>query len=234
MSLRPFWGAERPDLYDILQRTTDPHGIIARAVYELCPWEDRVVLDVGCGRGDFSARMARTAGCVVAVDADARMTEAARRFLGAGASRTAVLQADVQDLPFAAGAFDSAYALWSYFFGSGAGPGLRECRRVLRPEGSLCVVQNNGRDELSQLWSDHELRCLQWPEWFDWHGFSRRIIETEWRFPSLDEGTALVRYLWGESSVRRLLRARSLTFSFKVSLYHRRMGTPAGADSPSA
>jgi len=222
--VRWFWGVERPDLYEILLRSTDPEEIIPAAIRESCPWAGRVALDIGCGRGDFAASIAEEAGSVVAVDAAPSMVAAARRNMVGRSGRFAAITANVENLPFADGSFDVAYALWAYFFGAGAEPGLFECERVLRRGGRLCVVQNNGGDGLSGLWSESEFRCLEWPEWFEQRGFSRRIVDTVWRFPSLDQGTALVRYLWGEGAVRRLLRSGTLTFSFKVSLYCREVG----------
>ncbi len=224
MGLIEFWGAHRADLYDIMCESVDPEGRILAGVRSLCPWDRRLVMDIGCGRGDQALFMARDAEAVVAVDADQRMVERTRERASEARSSLCVLHADVTDLPLATGSLDAIYAFWAYFFGPGAEEGLAECERILRPGGTLCVVQNRGGDELSELWSDAEFACLQWGQWFQKHGFSSLVINSHWRFPSMDEAALLVQYLWGEKGLQTLLRRRTLQFGFAASIYCRRRG----------
>ncbi|MFO8059902.1 MAG: class I SAM-dependent methyltransferase [Bacillota bacterium] len=150
MGLIEFWGAHRQDLYDIMCDSVDPEGLIPARVRFLCPWDGRLVMDVGCGRGDHALLMARDAGAVVAADADPRMVARTARRVASAYLPVCVLCADAADLPLADESLDVIYAFWAYFFGPGAEPGLRECERVLRPGGALCVVQNRG-DQLVQI-----------------------------------------------------------------------------------
>ena len=222
MTLIGFWGTGNPHLYDILQRTTDPDDLIIEKVRQLCPWRERVVMDAGCGSADHALQIAREAHAVVAVDADDRMVQMARHNLATSrGGRVGVVAGDIEDLPFADGTFQAIYAFWAYFFGEGSEAGLAECERVLVPGGRLCVVQNYGGDELSQLWSDSEFACLEWPSWFLAKGFSRHVVSTSWCFPSLDEGMSLARFLWGEPAALKLAGGSSLEFEFRAAIYLR-------------
>ncbi len=106
----------------------------------------RRVLEVGCGMGQFSERMAReTSAEVVATDLSPRMVEiAASRGLDARL-------ADVQALPFEDGAFDCAVANAMLYHVADLERSLAELHRVLEPGGRL-VATTIGADHMLELW----------------------------------------------------------------------------------
>ena len=107
----------------------------------------RRVLEVGCGWGEFAARLrAELAAEVVAVDLSPRMVELAR---GRGLDARV---ADVQALPFADAEFDCVAALWMLYHVRELDRGLAEIARVLRAGGRL-VAATSGHAHLVELWS---------------------------------------------------------------------------------
>jgi SAM-dependent methyltransferase len=106
-----------------------------RAVAEVDPQR---VLEVGCGQGWLSERIASELGCeVVAIDQSERMVEIARD-RGVDAR-----PGDVQDLPFRDGSFDVAAAAWMLYHVEDVDRALSELARVLRPGGRLVAVTNS-------------------------------------------------------------------------------------------
>jgi SAM-dependent methyltransferase len=105
------------------------------------------VLEVGCGWGEFAARVQDELGAtVVAVDLSPRMVELAReRGLDARV-------ADVQLLPFEDSSFDCAIANWMLYHVPDIDRGLAELARVLRAGGRL-VATTNGLWHLEELWT---------------------------------------------------------------------------------
>lgn len=104
------------------------------------------VLEVGCGWGEFAARMRDELGAdVVAVDLSPRMVELARE-RGVDAD-----VGDVQELAFSDGTFDCAVANWMLYHVSDIDRGLAELARVLRPGGRL-VASTNSTRHLEELW----------------------------------------------------------------------------------
>lgn len=99
------------------------------------------VLDLGCGGGHVSFAVAPFAASVVACDLSAQMlgvvaAAAAERGLGNVTTR----QAQAEALPFADATFDLVVTRFSAHHWFDVPAGLREARRVLRPNGVLVVI----------------------------------------------------------------------------------------------
>jgi SAM-dependent methyltransferase len=112
------------------------------AIAELRPTR---VIEVGGGQGELAERMLKELGAdVTFVDLSPRMVELAR---GRGIDARV---GDVQELPFADGAFDVAVAAWMLYHVPDLDRGLAELVRVLAPGGRLVAV-TNGADHLKEL-----------------------------------------------------------------------------------
>jgi SAM-dependent methyltransferase len=113
------------------------HEAAYEAVLRFCT--GAVVLEAGCGEGYGADRIAGVASRVVGLDYD----PAAVRHVAVAYPRVAAVRGNLAGLPFAAGAFDVVATLqviehlWDQ-------PGfLAECRRVLRPAGTLLLSTPN-------------------------------------------------------------------------------------------
>jgi SAM-dependent methyltransferase len=101
------------------------------------------VLDVGCGTGYFSRRLAQAGFRVTGIDLDPDALDFAARKNG----RVRYLRADARHLPFADGTFDCAVAVTSLCFIEPASAALREMWRVVRRSVVLGLLNRN-----SLLW----------------------------------------------------------------------------------
>jgi ubiquinone/menaquinone biosynthesis C-methylase UbiE len=88
------------------------------------------VLDVGCGGGLLAARLRRSGRRVVALDPSASQAKRARG-----------IRAYAEALPFAAKAFDTVVSSCAIKHWPNMAAGVAECRRVLRADGPLVVVE---------------------------------------------------------------------------------------------
>lgn len=95
------------------------------------------ILDVGCGTGLMSAKLAATGRHVLGVDLSASMIARARRRRSACLD---FLQADAENLMLESGSFDAVVNLISFHHYPNPDEAIAEFRRVLRPGGRLVLI----------------------------------------------------------------------------------------------
>jgi ubiquinone/menaquinone biosynthesis C-methylase UbiE len=148
-----------------------PTGLHGRAVAELMNQEhcgmttwglkhvkikpDFVILDVGCGGGRTVGRLARRAfqGKVFGVDCSADMVkyglELNRKLVNQG--RLEIVEGLVEKLSFPDGFLDFVTAFETYYFWHSPPTAFREIKRVLKPAGTLWLVNEMVKDGVYEV-----------------------------------------------------------------------------------
>jgi SAM-dependent methyltransferase len=121
-------------------------------------------LDLGCGFGDTTRRLAELVGPegeVVGVDAAARFIDVARReAVETGFANARFLVADIQAFePEGRGGFDYAFSRFGTMFFANPVVALRNVRRALVPGGRLCMVV--WRRKLDNEWLHRAERVVE-------------------------------------------------------------------------
>jgi SAM-dependent methyltransferase len=132
----------------------DPHlyGVNGAFVHQmaggvlewLAPRDGEAILDLGCGDGQLTQRIAASGARVVGVDASAEMAEAARA-RGVQAS-----VADAAALPFEDAAFDAVFSNAVLHWVRDQDGMMGEVRRVLRPGGRF-VAEMGGHGNIAAI-----------------------------------------------------------------------------------
>ena len=113
--------------------------------------QNNTILDIGCGGGKTVNTLARmaTEGKTYGIDYSevsvAVATSANKRFIDAG--RVEILHGSVEFLPFPDDLFDLVTAVESYYFWPDLVNNLKEIRRVLKPGGSVILINACYRDD---------------------------------------------------------------------------------------
>lgn len=136
------------DRYDATRGGVPRAGAAARAVLGLVPPTARTLLDIGCGTGLVTERLARTGLSVHGCDASAAMARRAVARVPGG-----VALGDVRRLPVRDASVDAVTAVWLLHLLPDAGPVIAEAARVLRPGGVLVatVDKDAGHDVGSDI-----------------------------------------------------------------------------------
>ena len=203
-------GARFDLLHARFRRDVGSEDVRLRALRRcLEPLRGRRVLDLGCGKGRFAARLREGGAGVVGLDLSAAML--------AGAAGLDRVLASARRLPFADGAFDAVVAVEVFEHLTALDSVLGEVRRVLRPGGILAIVDKNAgswnarRPWLPNLlvkWIDEKRGRWMYPSggparerWF-WPGlFRARLARTfvdarvEYLLSSSEDGVGVFRHL---------------------------------------
>jgi len=211
MTVIPFYGVERPDLFAIERKAQDRPGLLIDALRERLP-ATGLLADVGAGDGHAARLLTTPERTVVPV-------EPARGMIRG--DDLPWVQADAERLPFEDGTFDAAYATWAYFFSRGwdPTPGLEELHRTVKPGGDLLVAENLGDDEFCAL-APEDITADEhvWASW----GFDRTVIDSVFEFDNIEESRRLLEWYFGE---RGRLSAK-LRHTFRIGLFGARSRGP--------
>jgi ubiquinone/menaquinone biosynthesis C-methylase UbiE len=130
------------------------------------------VLDVGCGTGVMSARLAMSGRQVIGVDLSPAMIDRARR---KEHSRLEFVQGDAENLPIESGSFDAVVNLISFHHYPTPARAIAEFRRVLRSNGRLVLIAFDRESRYIQL----AQRTNRWTRWIagqSWQKTSEEVI----------------------------------------------------------
>ena len=253
-----------PDVYEIENRALDPDGHVLAAMRNLAPWDGRTLVDLGCGTGFWLPGYAGDAARVIGIEPDPALRARAEARIR-GVPRAEVLPGSAEHLPFADRTVDVVHARFAYFLSPGivggaraarisdepraAGApgdaGLAEVMRVLRPGGSLIVVDNDYRwGEFAGLLAaaasvppPHTASAID--SWWRERGATRHEVMSQWRFASRADLAAVLKIEVPEPVARAWLArhpaATSLSYGHVLFAVTRASGLsrpPAGFRPP--
>ncbi|PSL56221.1 methyltransferase family protein [Saccharothrix carnea] len=184
--------ADHPDVYERENEAIDPDGRLWRALRERADWAGRTLLDLGCGTGFWLPRYAADAGEVIGVEPDPDL-------LARAAQRGTVRHGSAEHVPLPDASVDVVHARFAYFFPPDCGPGLAEVRRVLRPGGTLVVIDNDWRHgEFAGLlaaspWASAQGAADTTDAWWRDQGAERTEVMSSWRCRDAAELEAVLR-----------------------------------------
>jgi SAM-dependent methyltransferase len=177
----------RPAVYELENRAVHQAGHVLSAMSGLASWAGRTIVDLGCGSGFWLPVYAAEAARTIGVEPDQLLLAAARRRT-AGRPRVETLAGSAEHIPLPESSADVVHARFAYFFPPGAGAGLAEVLRVLRPGGRLVVVDNDYRwGEFAALLAASAAKpppetAQRTDRWWAERGASRLEVRSELRF----------------------------------------------------
>ena len=187
--------ADDPELYDVENRAMDRDGLVLAAMRDLAPWAGRTLVDLGCGSGYWLAGYAREAADVIGIEPDPTLVPLAR----ARSSGARVLEGSAEHIPLPDRSADVVHARFAYFFPPGCDAGLAEVLRVLRPGGTLVVVDNDHRHgQFADLlaaspWASYQGTGDATDAWWRDRGARRVEVMSDWRFDGRADLEAVLR-----------------------------------------
>ena len=213
-----------PESYELENEALRRDGTLDLTLYAIAPWDNKTLVDIGCGTGFWLPHYAERAEQVIGVEPDQRLLDHA-------AQRTSelpnveVVHGSAEHLPIDDNTADLVHARFAYFFGPGADAGLDEVARILVPGGTLLVIDNS--------WSTGDFARLlrastignaaidpgETQTWWAERGAQRHEIEGGWTATSRTELERILRIEFPPHVVSDFMHdheSASLSYSFAV------------------
>ncbi len=214
---------KNPDLYELENAAMDRKDIVWDALSAVAPWAGKTLLDLGCGTGFWLPRYATHAREVFGVEPDVDLLDRAR-------SRTPdarVLHGSAEHIPLGDASVDVVHARFAYFFptpGNNCSAGLSEVMRVLRPGGTLVVIDNDQvNGDFADLLAVSPAAETQGYEdyvrgWWSAQGAHTTAVMSAWEFNTPEDLRAVVSMEFPDGTAQTWLNGdpdrRELTYGY--------------------
>lgn len=204
--------SSKADQYERLVAREDYQHNIETALMKIRNLNGLDILDSGAGTGRLAVMFAPIAKSITACDLSAEMLSiAAKRLKLSGLSHWRTEVADHRSLPIPDNSMDVVMSGWSVVYTVVWNPGnwrtelekaLTELFRILRPGGTIIILETNGTGESSP---NPPSDLLEYFSFLDQAGYNRTWIRTDYRFQSMDEAKELVTFFFGEMMIDKII-----------------------------
>ncbi len=200
------------DQYELLVLREDYQGNILQALNRIRPLDGLDVVELGAGTGRLTCMLAPVVESIQAFDASQHMLDVAAAKLEKSGLRNYRIQvADHRALPAAGQCADLVISGWSVCYTvvdyeetwrDELGKALAEMKRVLRPGGTIIILETLGTGHKTPHPPDNMAAYYAFLE--NEQGFSHTWIRTDFQFESLAEAETLLGFFFGESFIETI------------------------------
>lgn len=199
---------QHAEKYDLLIRREDFEGNLLKAIHSIIPPYGLDIIDLGSGTGRLARLLAPDARSMRLFDASPQMLAVAVNSLRSmGLTNWQAQVADHRQLPAEDASADLVVSGWSFSYLSVWGDraqleaGWREILRVLRPSGTVILVESLGTGNQVPIRLAH---LDDYYAWLDEKGFASTQISTTYRFESVEEARDLSAFFFGGQMAQAL------------------------------
>lgn len=211
--------SNKADAYEAMVAVEDYEGNILRTLADIRPFSNLDIVELGAGTGRLTYLLAPHVKSIRAYDAAPAMLDvAAAKLEKTDLTNWQTSVADNRSVPVEDKTADMAIAGWSLAHSvawypdswqSEIGQMIAEMERILRPGGTLILLETMGTGSESPQPPTEGLAALySW--WEKTYGFQARAIRTDYQFDSPEQGAHLTRFFFGDELADRIL-AEQLT-----------------------
>lgn len=217
---------ENAETYEELSQREDYKNDIPKALSKSVDLRGKVVLELGAGTGRFALEVAKKAKLVYAMDVAKPMLTILRgKLKRKGIKNVKVLCASYSKIPLPKESVDVIFSVWSFpAHSKNWDKDLREGKRVLRPGGSMVLIDNSRGGEYVNI-----KKKLPTPFFLDFnydlhgwmrsHSFKKSTVITLMDFGTKKNVEKLCGPFFGYDLATYLLARDKTSFEMKASVF---------------
>ncbi len=210
--------SQQAEQYERLICHEDYQQNIPSALERIASFDGLDVVELGAGTGRLTRLLAASTKSIHAFDISFPMLHvAAERLSGEGFLNWDVAAADHRHLPLKDEVADVAISGWSICYlvtwssktwRKEIDQALAEMKRVLRPGGQIILLETLGTGYQTPCPPEH---LAGYYDYLRESGFASTWIRTDYRFSSLAEAEALIRFFFGEALAQKVVQEGWIT-----------------------
>lgn len=160
-----------PELYDMFSESEDTENFIGNYISEYCVGGQKTILDIGCGTGKYSRKLAPTCKFFYGLDpSDTFLSFAQKKSQKLQLTNVHYLLGKAEQLPFPNQSIDIIIATWAAF---PLYETILEMKRVIKSDGIIIRVGACERDDFTSLFPQLNTKTLKANnKWFETNGFT--------------------------------------------------------------
>lgn len=196
---------QHADQYERMVQREDYQGNILSAIESYCALDGIDVVELGAGTGRITRLLVPYVKSIKAFDASAHMLETAEKSLREmGFANWSTEVADHRQVSVPDSSADLVVSGWSFCYlavwggdgwKSALEDGLKEIERILRPGGTVIILETLGTGSEKPNPPEH---LGGYYNWLTESGFEHGWMRTDYRFESLEEAVELSTFFFGE------------------------------------
>ncbi len=204
--------SKQAEQYEALVSQEDYQHNIARALHQIVPFDGLTVVEFGAGTGRLTCLLAPVVKSIQAFDSSQHMLDVAiAKLQKSGLTNWQIDVSDHRHISAQTGAADVAISGWSVCYmvvgndetwEAELAKGLDEMRRVIRPGGTLIILETLGTGHEQPV---PPAILVHYYAYLEARGFQRTWIRTDYQFRDTAEAATLTRFFFGDEMVEKIV-----------------------------
>ena len=211
------------EYWDEYSRYQDKNNKALKELLKFANFSNKIVLEVGCGSGMYTANLARISKQYFAVDKSLPLIKLAQKKYN-DTHKIQYLNLDALKLPFENNKFDIVFSSWG-FPHENEGLAQKEFERVLKNTGEIWLITNYPKGEFMRLRGKLEAGAKEDRfVWFSANGYElTSVVTSKFDFPNPDRAKFILKEVFGDDVYSYLDKHKNPNITREIAILHKKV-----------
>jgi len=216
------------EVYDSFSKYEDEDNKVLKKLLEKFSFDNKIVLDIGCGSGKYVEFLAPKSKKYYALDISKPLIKLAKKKFSE-IDNVEFLNCSAEKIPLEVNSVDVIFSSWTLtamVSEEMRENSIKEMLRVLKQGGDVWLFENHWKGEFMDMRDRKEFEKANIDNLVKKYGFEiSEIVDTNFFFPSLDEAKRIMGFVFKENALNYLEENPNPNMKHKVIILHRTKNT---------